>query len=91
MPKTTKYEIIFTRRAEKVFQRLPADLTRRLDRAIRALGDNPRPSGYRKLVGEENLYRIRVGDWRIVYSIEDSKLIIVVVEVGPLGSVYENL
>jgi mRNA interferase RelE/StbE len=87
-PKTTKFEIIVTRRAEKILQRLPQNLVRRLDRAIKALGDNPRPTGYIKLVGEDDLYRIRVGDWRIIYSIEDKKLIVVVVEIGPRGSVY---
>ncbi len=91
MLKKTKYEIIFTRRAEKVLHRLPQDLARRLDRAILALGNNPRPSGYRKLAGEDDLYRIRIGDWRIVYAIEDDNLIVVVVEVGPRSSIYRDL
>lgn len=91
MPKKRQYEVIFTRRAERVFRRLPPELVRRLDRAILALGDNPRPPGHRKLAGQDDLYRIRVGDWRVIYSIEDDRLIVLVIEIGPRDSIYRNL
>jgi mRNA interferase RelE/StbE len=79
------------RQVEKILRRLPKPLLARIRAAIAALVDDPRPYRYRKLVGLENLYRIRVGDWRIVYAIEDQLLIILIVEVSPRGDAYRNL
>lgn len=63
-------------------------LKARLMRAIYELGDDPRPSGCLKLVGETDQWRVRVGDWRIVYRIEDGRLVVVVVRVAPRSGVY---
>jgi mRNA interferase RelE/StbE len=70
---------------------LPRDLLARIRTAIRGLAVNPRPIGYKKLEGYADLYRIRVGDWRIVYTIEDDQLIVLVVEISPRGAVYRDL
>ena len=64
-------------------------LKARLMRAIFDLGNDPRPPGCLKLVGETDQWRVRVGDWRIVYRIEDGRLVVVVVRVAPRGGVYE--
>ena len=56
--------------------------------AINDLADDPRPPGVKKLVGHRDLWRIRVGDWRVVYRVEDGRLVIVVVAVGGRGGVY---
>jgi mRNA interferase RelE/StbE len=64
-------------------------LKARLLRAIYQLGDEPRPLGCLKLVGETDQWRVRVGDWRIVYRIEDGRLVVVVVRVAPRGRAYE--
>lgn len=87
----TTYRIVFERQAERAFKRLPRNLAQRLDRAILKLATNPRPIGYKKLEGYSDLYRIRVGDWRIVYTIEDDQLIVLVVEISPRGGVYREL
>jgi mRNA interferase RelE/StbE len=63
-------------------------LKARLLRAIHDLGDDPRPSGCLKLMGEVDQWRVRVGDWRVVYVIEDGRLVVVVVRVGVRGGVY---
>jgi len=84
------WQVITTRKAERRIRRLPKDLIKRLRKAIDALGDNPRPPGYKKLVGMD-LYRIRVGNWRVIYTIEDDQLIVLVVTVAPRGSAYRNL
>lgn len=63
-------------------------LKNRLLRAIHELGDEPRPPGCVKLVGESDQWRVRMGDWRIVYRIEDERLVVVVVTVAPRGGVY---
>ena len=84
------YTVQVARPAEKLLRRLPQDLLRRLQKAIDALGENPRPAGAVKLTGYD-LYRVRVGDWRIVYAIHDDVLIVVVIEVAPRGGAYRNL
>lgn len=82
------YRIEFVRRAQRAFRNLPADIQRRLDPAILALANNPRPPGCVKLAGEESLWRIRVGDYRIVYQIQDDRLLVVVVKIGHRREIY---
>ncbi|MEP7343569.1 MAG: type II toxin-antitoxin system RelE/ParE family toxin [Acidobacteriota bacterium] len=65
------YEIVFTRSARKELEALDAVLVRRIFSKIERLATNPRPSGSTKLVGEEYLWRIRIGDYRVIYSIDD--------------------
>lgn len=84
-----RYVVLLDRQPQKAMRRLPQDLLSRIDRAIEALADEPRPSGCRKLVGYDNLYRLRVGDWRISYAAEDDWLIVLVVEVSPRGAAYQ--
>ena len=86
-----KWRVKTDRQVEKILRRLPRPLLARIREAIVNLADDPRPHGHRKLVGFENLYRIRVGDWRIVYATEDELLFILVVEVSPRGDAYRNL
>jgi mRNA interferase RelE/StbE len=83
------YTILLDRQPQKVLRRLPRDLLARIDRTILALADDPRPPGCRKLGGYQNLYRVRVGDWRISYAVEDDRLIVVVIEVAPRGAAYQ--
>jgi mRNA interferase RelE/StbE len=61
---------------------LPRVVQRRVDAAILALAEVPHPPGSKKLQGEDDLYRIRVGDYRILYRVEENRLIILVVDVG---------
>jgi len=70
---------------------LPQDVRQRIDARIQSLADNPRPPGVEKLGGEERLYRVRVGDYRVVYSIEDDVLLVLVVRIGHRGEVYRKL
>ncbi len=91
MTDTRRYQVEIDRAVEKSFRRLPKDLLRRLITAMDTLADEPRPPGSRKLVGYENLYRVRVGDWRIIYQIHDDRLVVLVIEIGPRGSIYRSL
>lgn len=91
MSKTNpRWEIVLSRTAQKVLDRLPRDLLERIDEAIQALALEPRPHGCRKLSGTDyaNLYRIRVGDWRISYAIEEDARVILVIEIAPRGRAY---
>jgi len=63
-------------------------LYQRLREALDALEENPRPINSVKLQGEEELYRVRVGDYRIVYQIQDRQLIVLVVQMGHRREIY---
>ena len=82
------YRIHFAGRAERAFRKLSPEIQRRLDPAILALAANPRPPGCLKLSGPDSLWRIRVGDYRIVYQIQDAVLLILVVNVGHRREIY---
>jgi mRNA interferase RelE/StbE len=75
-------------RVRKTLDRLPGDLYGRIIRKLGALEENPRPFGVEKLGGSENLYRVRVGDWRIVYAILDRELVVIVIRIGHRREVY---
>jgi len=82
------YRIEFTRSAERDLRRLDRTMVPRVVAAIDALAEEPRPSGVKKLVGSEHTYRIRVGDYRVVYSIEDRLLVVLVERIRHRGDVY---
>ncbi len=65
------YEILVERRAERDLRRLPDTIASRVSAAIRKLAATPRPVGCRKLVGSDSDWRLRVGDYRIIYEIDD--------------------
>jgi mRNA interferase RelE/StbE len=65
------YRVLLERAAEKDLSRLPAETHDRVIEAIQALASNPRPVGCRKLTGSKHDWRIRVGDYRVVYEIAD--------------------
>ena len=71
-----EYAVTLARSARKELQALDRAVATRVLKRIEALAKSPRPSGCKKLEGAENLWRIRVGDWRVVYSIDDSALVI---------------
>lgn len=83
-----QYRIEVTPAAQRDLKALPRDVLKRVDAKILALADNPRPSGSRLLRGQERLFRVRVGDYRIVYQIEDDRLVILVVRVRHRGKAY---
>lgn len=72
------YRIIIPKLVQKQLDDLPQKQQKRLISAIRLLADEPRPSGVKKLKGYDKTYRIRVGDYRIIYKIEDQEKLILV-------------
>ncbi len=84
------YEIVIERRARKLLRKLPHDIKRRIDKAISTLALEPRPARCKKLK-ESKHYRIRVSDYRVIYDIEDDKLLILVIDIGHRKDVYRNL
>ncbi len=81
------YEVGIVRSAEKEMDRLPGTVHARLSKRILSLQDNPRPRGVRKLSGREE-YRLRVGDYRILYLIDDRNRVVTILAVGHRQEVY---
>ena len=81
------YKITISRLAQKQLDKLPDILAFRLIEAIYELAINPRPVGYKKLKGRDG-YRIRIGDYRIIYEIFDKELLIAVVSLGHRKDIY---
>ena len=83
------YRIETSRRARKQIKKLDPEVRRRIARRIDTLADEPRPGGVIKLTDvSPPLYRVREGHYRIVYTIHDDKLIVLVVRVGHRSEVY---
>ncbi len=83
-----QYNVEFVHSAAKEFRALPSDIKLRVGGAIDALEQNPRPAGVRKLAGHTNLYRIRVGVYRVVYEINDKNLLVRVTRVRHRREAY---
>jgi mRNA interferase RelE/StbE len=84
------YAIEFKPSADKALKRLPAEAQRRIVAAVERLAENPRPTGAVKLQGEERTYRLRVGDYRVIYDIHDEMLIVVVLRVAHRKDAYRR-
>ena len=83
------YQIIVTRSAQKELNSLSPEISIRIESKINSLVNNPRPSGCRKLKGRLNRWRIRVGDCRVIYSINDKNFTIQILEVGHRRDIYK--
>jgi mRNA interferase RelE/StbE len=83
------YRVLIKASAAKEIEAVdPKKDRQRIVTAIRSLADDPRPAGCEKLAGEDDRYRIRVGRYRIIYSIGDDELLVFVVRVGHRKDVY---
>lgn len=82
------YKIEFAKSAEKQLTDLPKIELKKLAKKIDKLASDPLPVGHEKMKGHDNLYRIRQGDYRILYSIFEQKLIILIVKIGHRREVY---
>jgi len=85
------YSIQLSRKAQKQLSALPKAIQERLQVKIGALATEPRPPGTVALQGIKGLLRLRVGDYRIIYQVDDDILIVLVVEVGHRREVYKRM
>ena len=88
---TARYEIRIARRAAKSLAALQRRDQQRIRAAIELLAEDPRPPACVALAGEDAVYRVRVGDYRIVYEVRDDVLLIHIVRVGHRREVYRSL
>jgi mRNA interferase RelE/StbE len=84
------YTIEWKRSAVKELRALPGDAVNRVLQAVEQLAANPYPAGVRKLVGAERIYRIREGNYRIIYTVTAAALLIEVIRVGHRKDVYDR-
>lgn len=85
------YEIEFTRAALKAFDKLQAKEQRRISGLLGEMERNPAPIGSRRITGSQNLLRARVGDYRVVYQVEEERSTILIVRIGHRREVYRGL
>jgi mRNA interferase RelE/StbE len=83
-----KYAVFFRPSADRALRKLPKEIQRRIVIAVNDLQDDPRPSSTIKMQGADDLWRIRVGDYRLVYTIKDRDLLVLVLRIGHRRDVY---
>ncbi len=76
--------------AKRQFKQLPDDVQSRLRAKIESLASCPRPHGSRKLIGYQDVYRIRAGRYRVIYSVDDEKVIVLILKLGHRRGVYRR-
>jgi mRNA interferase RelE/StbE len=85
------FSVVLKPAAMRDLRKLPADAQRRIAARIDALAGDPRPPGAETLQGASDLYRVRVGDFRILYQVEDDALAVLVVRIGHRREVYRRM
>ncbi|MFZ3072086.1 MAG: type II toxin-antitoxin system RelE/ParE family toxin [Thermodesulfobacteriota bacterium] len=83
------YTITFARSARKELEKIDEKLVNRIFPKIEALSKEPRPAGCRKLAGNKHLWRIRIGDYRVVYAVYDDEKAVDIITVRHRKDVYE--
>jgi mRNA interferase RelE/StbE len=85
------YRLAHTEAALRDLQALPQEIFRRIDARILALANNPRPRGTERIRGTRGGLRLRVGDYRILYSVDDAQQVVTIGRVGHRRDVYRGL
>jgi mRNA interferase RelE/StbE len=83
------YAVVLTKSAEKELHKLPLAVIKKIVTVIGDLADNPRPVGCKKLKGFKNLWRVRMGNYRLIYAIDDIILLVEIRAVGDRKDIYE--
>jgi mRNA interferase RelE/StbE len=83
------YKVELTRSAEKDLRRIDKRYISRIFAVVESLEEEPRPVGCTKLSGSDHTYRIRVGSYRVIYEIEDDRLVVLVIKIGHRKDVYQ--
>ncbi|MFZ0317656.1 MAG: type II toxin-antitoxin system RelE/ParE family toxin [Candidatus Sulfotelmatobacter sp.] len=84
------YSVVIKSSAQKELDALDDVVFRRIDRKILALAGSPRPTGCKKLKGYRDQWRIRIGDWRVIYLIDDPANLVTITRVAHRREVYEG-
>jgi mRNA interferase RelE/StbE len=82
------YRVELTTAAARQVRKLPRPIRDRVLEGIEELGEDPRPNGSKKLAGEQTAWRIRIGDYRVIYDVFDDELVVIVVRAAHRREVY---
>lgn len=82
-----RYSVVVTDKVRKIILKLPHLIASKIEKGLLELEENPRPAGCKKLKGRSG-YRIRVGDYRVIYEIEDKVLRVIVIDIGNRKDIY---
>ena len=85
------YRIEFAPKAQRDLKGLDGSIRGRIARRIDSLADNPFPSGIKKIQGEDELYRLRVGDYRVLYQVQGKVLVVLIIGIGHRRDVYRRI
>jgi mRNA interferase RelE/StbE len=85
------WSVEFSTAARRAFAKLEPAVKRRITSAVEELRDDPRPASAKHLVGRADYWRVRVGAYRVVYTLEDDRLVILIVKLGHRRNVYRDL
>ena len=85
-----RYKLAVAAKVEKQLKRLPADWATRIRKQILLLADDPRPPGSKKIQGAHSIYRIRIGNYRVIYDVSDRELTVLIVKVGHRREIYRG-
>ncbi|MEA5140058.1 type II toxin-antitoxin system RelE family toxin [Arcicella rigui] len=83
------YHVEISKSAFKALSKLPNSIAEKIENALLTLEENPRPPQSKKLVGFKDLYRLRIGNYRAIYSINDEIITIVVLDIGHRKEIYD--
>ncbi len=83
------YKVVITSRAERELRRFDRTIKNRILKSALALGDDPRPAGCLKVKSEESLWRVRVGDYRIGYEVNDTTREVTIIRIGHRSEFYD--
>jgi mRNA interferase RelE/StbE len=83
-----KYSVVITKSVKKLLSKMPDKLADKLENTMLSFEENPRPHGYKKLKGR-NAFRVREGNYRIIYEINDLQVIVTVINVGHRKNIYK--
>ncbi|MFU8797481.1 MAG: type II toxin-antitoxin system RelE family toxin [Gammaproteobacteria bacterium] len=88
---TSMYHIDLSPAAQRQLKKLLSSVRHAIIKQLDSLKSTPRPDGVKKLAGIDKLYRLRIGDYRVVYTINDKQRVILVVKIGDRKEVYRHL
>lgn len=85
-----RFKLFISSSAEKKLKKIPKKDVSKIVAMIQSLTVNPYPSGCRKLAGEENIYRVRQGQYRVIYEIKNRELIVLILKIGHRKDIYQK-
>ncbi len=85
------YKVVWKRSARKELRKLPKEAIAKIIGLVETLSENPSPPGAKKLAGTENTFRVRAGDYRVVYNLLQGVLVVEVIRVGHRKEIYRRL